>query len=161
LAAWRAKNKDRIKETSAAWRDANRERKRAASRAWNKANRSRHKKTCDAWRKEYPEKARASVAAWKAKKPGNVRALVQKRRAALNGATGSFGAKDLADAIEVGCGLCAYCLAVGLKLTIDHVVPLSRGGHHDPRNIVMACRSCNSAKGSRGVLSMLARALTP
>jgi 5-methylcytosine-specific restriction endonuclease McrA len=46
---------------------------------------------------------------------------------------------------------CAYC---GNRIprknrTLDHVVPLSKGGRHSVSNLVMACRSCNSAKGAR------------
>ena len=43
---------------------------------------------------------------------------------------------------------CAYC-GGNKRMTIDHVVPLSRGGEHDITNIVPACQSCNSAKGCR------------
>ena len=40
---------------------------------------------------------------------------------------------------------CAYC---GIKdnMTIDHVVPLSKGGKHSIENIVPACAKCNSRK---------------
>lgn len=43
---------------------------------------------------------------------------------------------------------CQYC---GSKkhLTLDHVVPRSRGGKHTWENVVVACASCNSRKGSR------------
>lgn len=46
-------------------------------------------------------------------------------------------------------GLCHYC---GQKfsvqdLTMDHVVPLARGGTTTPGNTVPACQSCNKAKG--------------
>jgi hypothetical protein len=33
------------------------------------------------------------------------------------------------------------------KLTVDHTVPLMRGGQDDPDNVVLACRTCNSQKG--------------
>jgi 5-methylcytosine-specific restriction endonuclease McrA len=36
-------------------------------------------------------------------------------------------------------------------LTIEHVVPRSRGGHTTPDNAVVACRSCNRRRGSRPV----------
>lgn len=30
--------------------------------------------------------------------------------------------------------------------TLDHIVPLARGGHHEPDNVQLACHSCNSQK---------------
>jgi len=44
---------------------------------------------------------------------------------------------------------CAYCGCEGGKLTIDHIVPKSRGGFTSFENCVSACRSCNTRKGSR------------
>lgn len=40
---------------------------------------------------------------------------------------------------------CTYCEAVD-DMTVDHVVPLSRGGRHEAKNLTPACRSCNSSK---------------
>jgi 5-methylcytosine-specific restriction endonuclease McrA len=42
-------------------------------------------------------------------------------------------------------GRCFYCLEVK-PLTQDHVIPLTRGGRHEPKNIIGACLSCNSSK---------------
>lgn len=47
--------------------------------------------------------------------------------------------------------ICAYC---GTRfpdgeLTVEHIVPVSRGGQHHWTNVVTACRSCNTRKGSR------------
>ncbi|HEY8583577.1 MAG TPA: HNH endonuclease [Capillimicrobium sp.] len=36
-------------------------------------------------------------------------------------------------------------------LTLEHVVPRSRGGHLVPENAVVACRGCNRRRGSRPV----------
>lgn len=33
--------------------------------------------------------------------------------------------------------------------TVDHVVPLARGGTHDLDNLVLACMGCNCRKGVR------------
>lgn len=45
-------------------------------------------------------------------------------------------------------GVCHYCHSnVGREnLTMDHVVPLSRGGKSKKGNIVPACKECNSKK---------------
>src|SRR3990167_47943 len=40
---------------------------------------------------------------------------------------------------------CFYCRHKA-KLTIDHVIPLSKGGQHTMENVVPACLSCNSKK---------------
>lgn len=37
----------------------------------------------------------------------------------------------------------------GVYLSIDHVVPKSRGGSHDDSNLQVLCTSCNSIKGAR------------
>ena len=36
-------------------------------------------------------------------------------------------------------------------LTLDHVVPRSRGGHLTPENTVVACRRCNKRRGAKPV----------
>lgn len=43
---------------------------------------------------------------------------------------------------------CVYCGQV-TELTRDHLIPISKGGTHDYGNIVPACQSCNSRKGTR------------
>ncbi|CAN5381163.1 HNH endonuclease [soil metagenome] len=45
---------------------------------------------------------------------------------------------------------CQYCGVKPAKeeLTIDHIVPRSRGGRSTWENVVLACQRCNSIKGS-------------
>lgn len=60
---------------------------------------------------------------------------------------------------------CTYCTGTNLivqydsskyisptkKATIDHVIPLSKGGKmYDTNNLVIACERCNSKKGNMG-----------
>ncbi|MGK9369051.1 HNH endonuclease [Melioribacter sp. Ez-97] len=44
---------------------------------------------------------------------------------------------------------CAYCGRGDLPLTVDHVVPKSRGGSDTWENLVAACLPCNNKKGDR------------
>jgi 5-methylcytosine-specific restriction endonuclease McrA len=44
---------------------------------------------------------------------------------------------------------CAYCGTTGGKLTLDHVVPRSRGGDSVWENVVTSCAPCNLKKGDR------------
>ncbi|MDQ3394151.1 MAG: HNH endonuclease [Bacteroidota bacterium] len=41
---------------------------------------------------------------------------------------------------------CQYCGA-GKELTIDHVMPRSRGGKSTWKNLITACKHCNAKKG--------------
>lgn len=41
---------------------------------------------------------------------------------------------------------CQYC-GTRKDLTIDHVIPSSRGGLHNWNNLVTACKRCNTRKG--------------
>jgi 5-methylcytosine-specific restriction endonuclease McrA len=43
---------------------------------------------------------------------------------------------------------CVYC-GNGGRLTLDHVVPRSRGGQSVWENVVTACATCNHRKGNR------------
>jgi 5-methylcytosine-specific restriction endonuclease McrA len=44
---------------------------------------------------------------------------------------------------------CQYCTYRGEGLTIDHIIPRSRGGCDTWENLVSACVRCNVKKGSR------------
>jgi 5-methylcytosine-specific restriction enzyme A len=48
----------------------------------------------------------------------------------------------------LGKGLCHYCAGKfpASKLTMDHVVPVARGGHSTKGNVVPACQKCNQEK---------------
>ena len=45
-------------------------------------------------------------------------------------------------------GICHYCQKkfAPKELTMDHVVPVARGGTSTPGNVVPACRACNASK---------------
>jgi len=51
---------------------------------------------------------------------------------------------------RIAAGICHYCgRSVGPRaLTLDHVVPLIRGGRSVRANMVASCKECNSRKQS-------------
>jgi 5-methylcytosine-specific restriction endonuclease McrA len=49
---------------------------------------------------------------------------------------------------KLGNYTCAYCGSYQ-NLTVDHLIPTSRGGEHSFQNMVCACRRCNEEKGDR------------
>jgi len=46
---------------------------------------------------------------------------------------------------------CLYCGGVGEEtdLEVDHIIPVSKGGNDDIRNLCTACWKCNRSKGAR------------
>ena len=56
----------------------------------------------------------------------------------------------------LACCYCAEGIEEGAKLTLDHVVPHSKGGSNDARNLVTACHRCNSNRGDRSITTFAA-----
>ena len=51
-------------------------------------------------------------------------------------------------------GKCQYCGSEE-NLSIDHDIPISKGGTNSRDNFVLACRSCNSKKGNRPYMQLI------
>ncbi len=58
--------------------------------------------------------------------------------------------------------ICQYCHRKfsEKRLTIDHVLPLSKGGKHEWTNVVTACSLCNNKKGDKSPEKANLRLLT-
>lgn len=56
---------------------------------------------------------------------------------------------------------CQYCGKRGRDLTLDHIIPRSRGGQSTWENLVASCKSCNGRKGSRLLKEANMRLLRP
>ena len=118
---WREANRDRKREYNRAWREANRDRRREYDRAWYEANRDLHREH------KRRRRARERAATVEEFSPADVDAWWE----------------------ELGAYTCFWCdlpFAEGDRIHVDHVWPLSRGGHHAVRNLVPTCERCNRAK---------------
>ncbi len=133
-AEWKARNRETIREKDAAYRLKNREAWLAKNLAWNKANRDK----CD-----------AATLRWRERNPDLVLAQRHRHRVLRRNAPGAkYATGDkIAARIAYYDGKCFYCPADAD--TIDHRIPLARGGTGLPANLVPACRSCNSRKRLR------------
>lgn len=48
---------------------------------------------------------------------------------------------------------CCYCrrsITEEIKLTLDHFIPVSRGGSNRTKNLITSCKFCNDSRGSIG-----------
>jgi 5-methylcytosine-specific restriction endonuclease McrA len=132
--AWRSGRREQNRAVNAAWRKRNIERARSYNRSWNKSHRDR----CD-----------AATERWRRRNPWLVRAQKQRHRVLKRNAVGSSYAtvQRIAARLAYFSDVCVYCGSVAD--TIDHRIPLCRGGTNFPANLVAACRSCNSRKRHR------------
>ena len=72
-----------------------------------------------------------------------------KRRAAFSKVEKSLTRKDWQAILDKHNNTCFYCGVTGVTLTVDHKIPVSKGGPHVKSNVVPACKSCNSRKHSK------------
>lgn len=147
-AAYRERNHDRLTTNKAVWYQENRARLLAKAKSRAAVNRDRILAYQAEYYATHTEKVRATVAAYRLANPEKKRHLENRRRARKAGNGGSHTLQERrAKFAECG-NRCAYCHAEK-PLTVDHLVPLARGGTDDISNIVPACRSCNSKKNAR------------
>ncbi len=62
---------------------------------------------------------------------------------------------------QLDAGTCHYCQrkVAAKDLTMDHLVPLARGGRSVKNNLVPACKECNSGKKLSTPVDLLLKAL--
>jgi 5-methylcytosine-specific restriction endonuclease McrA len=147
---YRAANLEKVRQRDAAWKAANVQRRVAYTAQWRLDN---PEKAAALRKREYEnnkELARQRAHDWDQANPERVKLRTARRRAAQKDAPGHFTEADLARQFEKQQGKCFYCheglQGVG---TIDHCVPLSKGGTNYPSNIVLACWPCNNRKRAK------------
>lgn len=50
---------------------------------------------------------------------------------------------------------CVYCNSKALVIECDHVIPITKGGSSNIRNLVTACKDCNRTKKNKSVNEFL------
>jgi 5-methylcytosine-specific restriction endonuclease McrA len=89
--------------------------------------------------------------AYRKRRPEVGKASFQKRRSAKLRSTEHFTPAEWLTLCDKHDNQCLCCGRNDLKLTADHVIPLSRGGSNGIHNIQPLCQSCNGRKGTKTV----------
>jgi 5-methylcytosine-specific restriction endonuclease McrA len=128
------------------WRQANPE----LNRAYLRRSREEHPERFREYRRKYyyegGEKAKAAARCKlrRLRHPEEHRLESAARRTIKRRSGGNVTQRDAVRLLNRFHGRCAYCL--NPADTLDHVIPLVRGGRHTIGNLLPACRSCNSSK---------------
>lgn len=132
-------------------RDLNRERIRVVKREHYVRNRDSYLLRAKKQAASNPQAVRDRASLWNKTNVARRREISllssHKRRAAIHAAPGSHTIDDLRVLFENHDWRCVYCGQIATS--VDHVVPISRGGSDSPENLVPCCRSCNSRKNRR------------
>lgn len=163
---YREANIEKIRDRERLYREKNPEKRKEAQRkcyankpekyaetkkVYAQKNSAKLKKYKSNWYYANRDRSRSNMKKWRQENPNNVRLLRQKRRARKRNALGDF---SLADWNNIKQQYNFTCPACGIKepeikLTIDHIIPLIRGGRHDKSNIQPLCKSCNCSKQTK------------
>jgi len=130
---------------------ANRDLYTERAKAWQLANADRWAEYGRVYRAETLDQARARQRAWYGDNRDRVAVYGTQRRAAKRGNPDSVGVsiEDWRRVLRRHGGCCAYCGVKALKIHMEHVIPLARGGRHAVGNVLPVCPSCNSSKGAQ------------
>jgi len=138
-------NKDVIREKALHRREANREKIREIAREYS--SRPEVKKRRAEQRKANPEKYRNQYNGYyHGKGKERIIAIGKRREARKKKAIATLTPEQWLETLESFDNYCVYC---GEKLDNpqqDHVIPVSAGGGYTKKNMLPACKPCNSSK---------------
>lgn len=159
------RTKEESKRKSLEWYYGNKEKAKVRGSKYYEQNTDKIKERATQWAKENPDKVKVKNKRWEQKNPEKVaerhkkwnlrnpekrkiigKNAIYKRRGAISGKITSEEWLDLCQRYE---NKCLSCKKEGIKLTVDHVVPISKGGSNTIDNVQPLCRSCNSKKGTK------------
>jgi 5-methylcytosine-specific restriction endonuclease McrA len=116
------------------WAKANPEKVRARCREIARRNKHKYKERLRNWRKTNPEAARLQN-----------RICSSRRRARLRQVPATLTQQEWLEILEQYGHRCLKC-GTTERLTIDHVIPISKGGSHTKDNVQPLCQHCNYTK---------------
>ena len=161
--AWAKANPESTYRKNRKWRDAHPEEVKSWQASSYKRNIKKRKKEQAKYRaahkaetalrcaKNYllnKDERKKNAALYQKKNPEKVKSYQATRRTRKTEAGGSFTASEWKSLCKQHHNKCLCCNR-RRKLTADHVIPVSKGGTSNIRNIQPLCGPCNSSKGTK------------
>jgi len=150
---WRKNNRERVSQLNREFYEANREERKAYHRQYRQDHLEHMRILGRKYRRENGKYFRDYMRQWSRANPDKIRTRDYARRSRKKGNGGSFTVAEWEQLKKLYNYTCLRCKKQEpeIKLTIDHIVPLSKGGCHSIENVQPLCQSCNSAKWNKTV----------
>jgi hypothetical protein len=146
---WRSVHKDELVEYQRIYRENNKEQKKENDRRWQQQNKEKADRNRKNWIARNPEKNRQCKRDYDTRNPEVTREKTRNRRARTKFNGGKVTTEEWLELVEFYGNKCLCCGKKGVKLTMDHVIPLVKGGKHAIENCQPLCKSCNCKKSSK------------
>lgn len=147
------KNHEAYKLYMKEYRIKNREKCKNLEKEWHKKNKDRARKSRRDYYLNNREERDAYIKRWTQENPEMKRAQNRNRKARMKNAIGKHTAKEVLELLEKQEWICIGCKTLmsdkkgcKKKYTVDHIIPLVKGGSNFISNIQLLCMSCNSSK---------------
>jgi hypothetical protein len=159
------KKKQKFKEyIQKKWYPKNKEKVIEKVREWIKQNKEKRNKYCREWARKNYSKSCASKKAWKINNPEKRKEVQRKYDLSIPEKKSKYAAtrrckkKDQSPSLTENQKKiidCFYKQAArltkkfGFQFEVDHIIPVSRGGTHEPKNLQILPGKINRAKGCK------------
>lgn len=157
---YRETHKEQIKGKSLDWARRNPEKRKAIVRRYYEKKIKEDPEWANKKARKYyyrdPEKARKRLREYRKERPAWNRLQKYKRRTRCG--SGQVDKEHLdrefeglvRDKLESQGYKCVYCgVDIRENYSLDHIIPLSKGGTNEINNIDLVCKPCNTRKGTR------------
>lgn len=148
--SYRAANGEKIAAYNVEYRARNRDALCAKDRSYYQANKKERLARNAIWAATHSDKALAIKRAWKRRNPQDKRDYKHRRKARLRGAgaVDVFAKREIYERDGWLCGICGEHVAEA-DASVDHIVPVSKGGAHTRDNVRTSHIACNRKRGNR------------
>ena len=126
----------------------NRDKWLANNQRWKSQNRERYLKSQAKYYQKNKALVKQRISKWNARHKSQLVNYNNKRRITLESNKFLVFEKDIRKILNQPCFYCKTTPAT----TIDHIIPVAKGGRHSVGNLIGACRPCNSSKKTKTIM---------
>lgn len=148
--------------TTKKWKENNADYFKQINKNWKKTHPRQHAQHNKKWASENPAKIQAMNKDWRNRNPeygsnwrknnlDKIRNYALVRKARLVGNGGELTTEEWRTILDFYGYRCLRCGRTDVKLTIDHILPISLGGTHTIDNVQPLCGPCNSGKRDKHI----------